>query len=302
MRLPTLVPYAQGWLRIVLLCSTLLFLFNARALAAPQYQSAASPVGKEGTVTTDSLNVRSLPALTGQVVGQLRSGSRVAIVGEQDGWLQIRFPAGPGGKGWVSGRFVRVGDSTAPAGPAAPAAPAGAAGPANVPPGQAPAPTPVDFRPPTFYWRWPGNTAGMNGIDWYFDVQIFQKYVQNPYFTVAVEPGAAALSGDVYSGDGPHFTVKCDSYWVAQIAIRKNGRFAGWISPKSESYFIGKPCGGSSGGGNSGSSNGGSSNGGSSNGGSSNGGSGGGGDTGDNTGPCEGCPSGGSSDDSGNGG
>lgn len=44
------------------------------------------------------LNVRSGPSTTGEVVGQLRNGTFVTVVGEENGWLQITTPM----KGWIS--------------------------------------------------------------------------------------------------------------------------------------------------------------------------------------------------------
>jgi len=45
------------------------------------------------------LNVRSQPSTTeGQIVGQVKNGTYVTVVQEQDGWFQIEIPI----KGWIS--------------------------------------------------------------------------------------------------------------------------------------------------------------------------------------------------------
>lgn len=229
---------ARHWLPAVLTMLAALLLAMP-AHSAPLAQAGGTLVGKQGTVSSNLLNVRSAPALTGKVIGQLRAGTRVTIRDAKSDWLQIDFPGGPGGRGWVSTQFVTVDGASRPATPT-PASPGGNTRPA----GQAPAPSVVDFRPPTFSWNWPGNAADLGSQDWYFDIQVYQKFAQNPYMTVVAEPGDVSRSGGSYSYEGPHFNIKCDSFWVAQIAVRQNGRFKGWISPKSDPYYFGPQCSG----------------------------------------------------------
>lgn len=57
----------------------------------------------EGVVTASQLNVRSTPSTDGKVVDTLKSGTKVTILSESDGWMQI----GPGR--WVSGKYVQKG-------------------------------------------------------------------------------------------------------------------------------------------------------------------------------------------------
>jgi uncharacterized membrane protein YgcG len=222
---------------------------SMHVVAAPAAQNAPSPAGRAGTVLAQTLNVRATPAINGKVVGQLKRSNRVEIVGQQGEWLQIAFPAGPGGKAWVSTRFIAV-DGLRSSPTSTPAQP----GTVSVP-----APEPVSYRAPTFFWRWPGNANALRNVDWYFDVQIFRGTAQNPFQTVVIEPEAAAYNNGVYSAAAPRFKVQCGMYWIAQIAERKNGRFVGWISPKSARQPLGDACGssgsdggGGNGGGNSG--------------------------------------------------
>ena len=140
---------------------------------------------------------------------------------------------------------------------------------------QAPAPRLVAYNFPNFQWTWPG--AQLENVDWYFDLQIFQSGVSNPYKTIAVNPTDVPLRDNVYSFDARQPEIKCDSYWLVQIAKRENGRFVGWISDKSDQQQIGESCSGSGGG----------------SGGSSGGNGGGSGGSTDNSGegPCETCRS-----------
>ncbi|TYS66195.1 SH3 domain-containing protein [Bacillus infantis] len=57
----------------------------------------------EGTVTGDSLNVRSAPGTQGTVLGKLQSGDRVSIVSDNGSWTEIIFR---GNHAWVSSEFI----------------------------------------------------------------------------------------------------------------------------------------------------------------------------------------------------
>ncbi|HEX2900147.1 MAG TPA: TIGR02594 family protein [Bacteroidia bacterium] len=65
----------------------------------------------EGTVTASQLNVRSTPSTDGKVVDTLKSGAKVTILSESNGWMKI------GPDRWVSGKFVTKGTGSAPKAP-----------------------------------------------------------------------------------------------------------------------------------------------------------------------------------------
>jgi hypothetical protein len=79
--------------------------------AAPEAPAApvvpATPATPSATVTSDVdvYNVKNEPDGTGHVVGILRSGSQVQLVGscQPQSWCQVSGAAVPGGKGWVWG-------------------------------------------------------------------------------------------------------------------------------------------------------------------------------------------------------
>jgi uncharacterized protein YraI len=58
------------------------------------------------------LNVRSGPGTNYNSLGILNPDDQVVLTGKNGTgtWLQIEYPAGPGGRGWVSVAFVQVGD------------------------------------------------------------------------------------------------------------------------------------------------------------------------------------------------
>ncbi|GAB4467634.1 MAG: hypothetical protein Kow00124_00770 [Anaerolineae bacterium] len=62
------------------------------------------------------LNVRSGPGTTYSILGVLALGSEREVTGRDEGafWWQIAYPAGPGGRGWVSAPYTTLsGDCTA---------------------------------------------------------------------------------------------------------------------------------------------------------------------------------------------
>ncbi|WP_404329384.1 SH3 domain-containing protein [Mesobacillus maritimus] len=54
-------------------------------------------------VVTSGLNVRTSPSLSGQLVGSLVKGSRVAVISQSNGWAQIQFN---GTNSWVSSEYL----------------------------------------------------------------------------------------------------------------------------------------------------------------------------------------------------
>lgn len=80
--------------------------------APPSDTPTPTPIGTpEGRVTTD-LNVRLGPSTDYDVVGLLRAGDTVQIVGKNaDGtWWQIPFAQAPNGLAWISAEFVPTGN------------------------------------------------------------------------------------------------------------------------------------------------------------------------------------------------
>lgn len=84
---------------------------NKYAIAALSATSAICALGasnvhadsKVGEVTAYSLNVRSGPATSYNVVGGLSEGDKVDIVSSKDGWYQIKYKSKDG---WVSGDYI----------------------------------------------------------------------------------------------------------------------------------------------------------------------------------------------------
>ena len=61
---------------------------------------------KTGVVTADTLNVRSLPNTSGKILGTLKNGTSVTILGtESTGWYKINYK---GGIGYVSNKYISV--------------------------------------------------------------------------------------------------------------------------------------------------------------------------------------------------
>jgi uncharacterized protein YgiM (DUF1202 family) len=57
-------------------------------------------------VVATSLNVRSGPGREHPAVGKLVGGQQVRVVGEENGWKQVR-PEASGPEGWVAGEFLK---------------------------------------------------------------------------------------------------------------------------------------------------------------------------------------------------
>lgn len=74
---------------------------------APAAPAAPKPIAT-ATVTASQLNVRSKPSTDGKVVDTLKSGAKVTIIAEADGWAQI------GPDRWVSSKYIQK-DSGTPA-------------------------------------------------------------------------------------------------------------------------------------------------------------------------------------------
>lgn len=105
-----------------------------------------------------------------------------------------------------------------------------------------PAPKLRDYQNSIFSWTWNG-AKQMGKLDWYFDIQVYQATAQDPYHIVVAEPAKTKLENGLYSYN-ESVKAQCNSFWVVQIAKRVNGRFAGWVSAKSDRLPIGGSCGG----------------------------------------------------------
>jgi hypothetical protein len=92
----------------------------------------------------------------------------------------------------------------------------------------------------TYSWQWTGATA-LGDEDWYFDIQIYRGSGEDPYHILVAEPGDTTQANGVWSYR-ERFTPECDSFWLVQIAHRVDGRYAGWLSPKSDRLPFGPSC------------------------------------------------------------
>lgn len=200
---------------------------NSQPTTAGAAQTATpTPIPKTGTIRGAVVNVRGQPGTNTTIVGKLRRGDRVQITGQRPGWLEIVYPSGSNGRGWISAGLVTVGGQTT----------SGAA--SN--PGAVPAPVIVDYQLPNVLWRWDGENA-VKGQDWYFDILLTQAGNSQPYDTAVANPGDVTKKNGVWSFAQPK-KVLCDTNLVMAIATRKDGKWTGWVSPLSNSIRIGKPC------------------------------------------------------------
>ena len=74
-----------------------------------------TPAGPTGRVM-QRLNVRSGPGLTFDSLGVLEPDTVVALTGKNStaSWLQIDYPAGPAGRGWVTAQYVQTDAASLP--------------------------------------------------------------------------------------------------------------------------------------------------------------------------------------------
>jgi uncharacterized protein YraI len=82
---------------------------TVQSQAAIPVVAGASESGPSGVIT-QQLNVRSGPGTDSNSVGTLNARDVVVLVGKDSGglWLQIQYPAGPEGKGWVASGYVQA--------------------------------------------------------------------------------------------------------------------------------------------------------------------------------------------------
>ena len=69
--------------------------------------TVATPASAE--VTVDLLNVRAGPSADAELLGQVKQGDALPILGRDDtgDWLRVQLPDGEAG--WVSAQYVRAG-------------------------------------------------------------------------------------------------------------------------------------------------------------------------------------------------
>ncbi len=78
---------------------------------AQAYQDPSTPTGVFITVTyTEQMNVRGGPGTSYDILGQIFPGDKLPALGISPGreWIQVAYPNGPGGVGWVYASYVSV--------------------------------------------------------------------------------------------------------------------------------------------------------------------------------------------------
>ena len=73
------------------------------------FAASVTELSETGTVTSETLNVRSGPSQDEKAIGKLYQGDTVTITGQADnGWYQIDYF---NEEGYVSGKYVSIGGS-----------------------------------------------------------------------------------------------------------------------------------------------------------------------------------------------
>jgi uncharacterized protein YraI len=93
----------KGWV-------TAQYVTMATEIEVPTIGEESNPEGGNLAIVQQQLNVRSGPGTDFSSVGTLNPQDVVNLTGKdaQGAWLQIEFPAGPEGRGWVSAAFVQA--------------------------------------------------------------------------------------------------------------------------------------------------------------------------------------------------
>jgi hypothetical protein len=201
---------------------------SAQPDAAPAAQATRTPTPtpRAGRITGASVNVRRQPGTTAPIIGSLRRGDRIQITGQRPGWYEIVYPSGSNRRGWVSASLVAISNQ-------ATAAPRS---------GAVPAPVILDYQPPSLSWRWDGENAVV-GQDWYFDVLLLRGSNNQPYDTAQAFPSDIVKQNGVWTFAQPK-RVLCETQMMMAIAVKKDGKWAGWISPMSNAITVGGSCNG----------------------------------------------------------
>lgn len=68
--------------------------------------AAAAPTAAAmtGIVTASNLNVRA--GVWGEILGTVKNGTQLEVIGKKNGWYQVKTPSG--GVGWVSGKYFNT--------------------------------------------------------------------------------------------------------------------------------------------------------------------------------------------------
>ncbi len=90
---------------------------DSNVTTEPTQTLEPTPAGPTGEVYEASeINIRSGPATSYDLLGTLKLGDKVVLTGQTINslWYQIVYPAGPGGFGWVSTKYIKItgGDMT----------------------------------------------------------------------------------------------------------------------------------------------------------------------------------------------
>lgn len=91
------------------------YCLGAGILLAPDqveaYQDPSTPTGVFITVTyPEPMNVRGGPGTSYDILGQISPGTVLPALGISPGreWIQVAYPNGPGGIGWVYASYVSI--------------------------------------------------------------------------------------------------------------------------------------------------------------------------------------------------
>ena len=76
----------------------------------PSLTPQVTPITGPAGTASQRLNVRSGPGTNYATLGILEANTTVALTGKNETgtWLQIAYPSGPGGRGWVTAAYVQV--------------------------------------------------------------------------------------------------------------------------------------------------------------------------------------------------
>ncbi len=77
----------------------------APVVVTPAVEGHAAPPEATVRVTAGRLNVRETPSTSALTVARVKKGERLAVVGRDGDWVQVRLADGRGG--WVSGAYVK---------------------------------------------------------------------------------------------------------------------------------------------------------------------------------------------------
>jgi TonB family protein len=77
----------------------------APVVVTPAVEGQPAPPEATVRVTAGRLNVRETPSTSAPAVARVKKGERLAVVGRDGDWVQVRLADGRGG--WVSGAYVK---------------------------------------------------------------------------------------------------------------------------------------------------------------------------------------------------